>query len=102
LFKARINIEIFPIFEELFRLCAETSPCVEVDMKTKEEAKKSKMFEPYCSRSLVTLLKRSTKIRNKLVHGRHVQDRDFLYLEFRDNAYELLSRLLGRGPIAVR
>merc|ERR1719220_1764099 len=30
LFKARVNIEIFPIFEELFRRCLEASPCVEV------------------------------------------------------------------------
>jgi len=107
LFRARVNIEIFPIFEELFRLCLDASPCVEVDMKTKEEAKKSKMFDsgytvrahtvarlPYCSKSLRSLLKRSTKVRNRLVHGGDVQDRGFLYVEFRDKAYELLSRHL--------
>jgi len=107
LFKARVNIEIFPIFEELFRLCGDASPWVEVDMKTKEESKKSKMFDigytvrahtvarlPYCSKSLRALLKRSTKIRNRLVHGGDVQDRGFIYVEFRDKAYELLSRHL--------
>jgi len=107
LFKARVNIEIFPIFEELFRLCLDASPCVEVDMKTKEEAKKSKMYDigytvrahtvarlPYCSTNLRALLKRSTKIRNRLVHGGTVQDRGFLYVEFRDKAYELLSKHL--------
>jgi len=107
LFKARVNIEIFPIFEELFRLCLDASRCVEVDMKTKEEAKKQKMFEagytvrahtvarlPYCSASLRSLLKRSTKIRNKLVHGGTVKDTGFVYGEFRDKAYELLSRHL--------
>jgi len=107
LFKARANIEIFPIFEELFRLCLAATPCVEVDMKTKEEAKKSKMFDagytvrahtvarlPYCSKSLRAILKRSTKIRNRLVHGGNVQDRGFLYIEFRDKAYALLRRHL--------
>jgi len=107
LFKARVNIEIFPIFEELFRLCLEASPCFEVDMKTSEEAKKTKMYEagytvrahtvarlPYCSKSLRSLLKRSTKIRNRLVHGGVVQDSGFVYVEFRDKAYELLSRHL--------
>jgi len=107
LFKARVNLEIFPIFEELFRLCLDASPCVEVDMKTKEEAKKTKMYEvgytvrahtvarlPYCSKSLRALLKRSTKIRNKLVHGGVVHDSGFVYVEFRDKAYELLSRHL--------
>merc|ERR1719334_429426 len=108
LFKARVNLEIFPIFEELFRLCLDASPCVEVDMKTKEEAKKTKMYEvgytvrahtvarlPYCSKSLRALLKRSTKIRNRLVHGGEVQDTGFVYVEFRDKAYELLSRHLN-------
>jgi len=107
LFKVRVNIEIFPIFEELFRLCLDATPCVEVDMKTKEEAKKSKMFEigytvrahtvarlPYCSQGLRALLKRSTKIRNRLVHGGDVNDTGFVYVEFRDKAYELLSRHL--------
>jgi len=107
LFKARVNIEIFPIFEELFRLCFDASPFVEVDMKTKEESKKSKMFKigytvlahtiarlPYCSWSLKALLKRSTKIRNRLMHGGNVKDKGFLFVEFRDKAYELLSRHL--------
>merc|ERR1719233_1458187 len=107
LFKARVNIEIFPIFEELFRLCLDASPCVDVDMKTKEEAKKTKMYEvgytvrahtvarlPYCSKSLRALLKRSTKIRNRLMHGGNVKDKGFLFVEFRDKAYEHLSRHL--------
>jgi len=106
LFKARVNIELFPIFEELFRRCADASPCVDVDMMTKKEAKKAKKFEngyairahtvarlPYCSKSLKALIKRSTKIRNRLVHG-VLEDTGFRYIQFRDEAYKLLSRHL--------
>jgi len=106
LFKARVNLELFPIFEELFRHCTDASPCVDVDMMTREEAKKAKMFGngytvrahtvarlPYCSKSLRALLKRSTKIRNRLVHG-DLEDTGFLFIQFRDEAYKLLSRHL--------
>jgi len=105
LFKARVNLEIFPILEELFQLCFDATPCVEEDMKTKAEAKKMKTLKvgyfvrtrsvsrlPYCSKRLRKLLKRSTRIRNSLLHGCVVQDTGFTCIEFRDKVYQLLSR----------